>query len=311
MPTEAQIAANRLNAQKSTGPRTPEGKAIASQNSIKHSALWRNLFISSPANEESSAEFQALCDDYYAEFKPVGHVEELLVKQIIKAVWCMGRAEQAELAEIALSLKAVTNDNDGENNQNVESTDHGSGHVERVLQFASLNTEMDITDMLAAKDAGREYLLNILRQARQTCERDQGITREMFETTFKPFGNSLKSLTDPLTRMMEESAAHFKKPDASENLKKLGRDALAFFDEKIRQYEQLKAGRRPQVDPDLQSRQKAALLPAPHILYKILRYESAQERQFFRALHQLQKLQSRRRPAEQPQSDFDAKDHKK
>jgi hypothetical protein len=32
MATEAQIQANRLNAQKSTGPRTAEGKAQASQN---------------------------------------------------------------------------------------------------------------------------------------------------------------------------------------------------------------------------------------------------------------------------------------
>ena len=35
MPSERQLAANRLNAQKSTGPRTLEGKARASQNAFK------------------------------------------------------------------------------------------------------------------------------------------------------------------------------------------------------------------------------------------------------------------------------------
>ena len=37
MPTsEKQIAANRRNAKKSIGPNTPEGKAVASHNAIKH-----------------------------------------------------------------------------------------------------------------------------------------------------------------------------------------------------------------------------------------------------------------------------------
>ncbi|MHC4331688.1 MAG: hypothetical protein ACYSWW_26580 [Planctomycetota bacterium] len=36
MSTEAQVNANRENAKKSTGPRTPEGKTAVSQNAVKH-----------------------------------------------------------------------------------------------------------------------------------------------------------------------------------------------------------------------------------------------------------------------------------
>ena len=39
MPTTAQILANRNNSQKSTGPRTVEGKAVVSQNAVKHVLL--------------------------------------------------------------------------------------------------------------------------------------------------------------------------------------------------------------------------------------------------------------------------------
>ncbi len=41
MTTEAQLAANRLTAMKSTGPRTPAGKAMVGHNAMKHGLLSR------------------------------------------------------------------------------------------------------------------------------------------------------------------------------------------------------------------------------------------------------------------------------
>jgi hypothetical protein len=41
MATEKQINANRKNAQKSTGPKTAEGKAAVSQNAVKHGLFTR------------------------------------------------------------------------------------------------------------------------------------------------------------------------------------------------------------------------------------------------------------------------------
>ena len=54
MATTAQIQANRLNAQKSTGPRTAEGKERASQNAVKHGLLAREAVIQG----EDPAEFE-------------------------------------------------------------------------------------------------------------------------------------------------------------------------------------------------------------------------------------------------------------
>ncbi len=45
MATEAQTIANRSNAQKSTGPRTPEGKGVVAQNAVKHGLLARDVAI--------------------------------------------------------------------------------------------------------------------------------------------------------------------------------------------------------------------------------------------------------------------------
>jgi hypothetical protein len=45
MTTERRIGANRHNAQKSTGPRTPEGKAAVVLNGMKHGLLSRETLV--------------------------------------------------------------------------------------------------------------------------------------------------------------------------------------------------------------------------------------------------------------------------
>lgn len=50
MTSERRIAANRANAQKSTGPKTPEGKANAAQNARRHGFRAKSL-MPSHANE--------------------------------------------------------------------------------------------------------------------------------------------------------------------------------------------------------------------------------------------------------------------
>ena len=54
MTSQAKIAANRRNAEKSTGPRTEEGKAIVAQNAVKHGLLARRAVI----KDEDPAEFE-------------------------------------------------------------------------------------------------------------------------------------------------------------------------------------------------------------------------------------------------------------
>jgi hypothetical protein len=87
MSTQAQILANRRNAQKSTGPRTPEGKSAVSQNAVKHGLLARQDVISS----ESQAEFDLYREQMLAELVPAGPMASMLAERIVTLSWRLKR----------------------------------------------------------------------------------------------------------------------------------------------------------------------------------------------------------------------------
>ena len=89
MTTEAQTQANRINAQKSTGPRSPEGKAKVAQNALRHGLLAREAVVVG----EDTDDFDLLRDGLRAEWAPVGLTESLLVERIAGFFWRLQRAE--------------------------------------------------------------------------------------------------------------------------------------------------------------------------------------------------------------------------
>jgi hypothetical protein len=88
------IAANRLNAKKCTGPRTPRGKSHASVNALKHGIFARRRLI---AGEDVKA-YRELSQRVFAETTPRSAVETMLADQIVADLWRLRRVEQAERA---------------------------------------------------------------------------------------------------------------------------------------------------------------------------------------------------------------------
>ena len=89
----AKRAANRLNAQKSTGPRTPEGKANSSRNAITHGIFCRNLLLAS----EEAGEMEALRVEAVNRFKPRDGIEGVLVEQYLCCAWRLKRLRRTEM----------------------------------------------------------------------------------------------------------------------------------------------------------------------------------------------------------------------
>jgi hypothetical protein len=99
MATPAQITANRLNAQKSTGPSSDEGKAASRFNALKHAASAQSRII--PGEEDSA--LAGLTDAYERQFQPVGPEEQLLLEKIVAADWTQRRMRRLE-AEVLNAL---------------------------------------------------------------------------------------------------------------------------------------------------------------------------------------------------------------
>ena len=94
MSSQQQIEANRLNAQKSTGPTTTEGRAAVRLNSLKYGLYAETLILPG----EDPAAFETLLDRLDAEHQPATPTEEAFVSQIVMATWRRARIQRMEAA---------------------------------------------------------------------------------------------------------------------------------------------------------------------------------------------------------------------
>jgi len=95
--TDAVRAANRANAQSSTGPRTKQGKSNSSNNAVRHGILARKVEFDT---DEQRAEFLELRQHCKTELHPRGLVEKFIVEEIASLLWKLGIAEFLEAREL-------------------------------------------------------------------------------------------------------------------------------------------------------------------------------------------------------------------
>ena len=92
MASDKKAQANRQNALKSTGPKTPEGKASVRHNALKHGLLAQEVLL----QEEDEEALRELDERLRAELRPEGEIEDLLVEQIVAAQWRLRRMRRVE-----------------------------------------------------------------------------------------------------------------------------------------------------------------------------------------------------------------------
>jgi hypothetical protein len=103
MATPAQITANRANAQKSTGPRSTQGKSAARFNALKHGIDAASIVIPG----EDPADYEALAADYRRDFRPQTPSELFHVDTMLRADWQKRRLQRVE-ADLFRAVLAET-----------------------------------------------------------------------------------------------------------------------------------------------------------------------------------------------------------
>lgn len=280
--SKKQLRANKKNAKKG-GVKTGEGKAIIKYNALKHGLLAQETVITVGEGAENPDEFSALMDDLKVQLQPEGTLEEMLVEKVAVAYWRLRRAYRYESGLIRRELDTATDDfHEGRNREfNREHKTDEQIETEIAEEKEGLDGwRKDGRDLARMKKAGKplediydwegnwewlqdkyEYLL----LGHNDCE---GFDPQ----NFREFLNNKADWTDDQIWQAHVDLCN-------EKVKK--------HSEKIASLEKKKISNKLK----LQVIKKLGSIPSRHELDRLLRYEGSIERQFYKALNQLERLQ--------------------
>ncbi len=124
MPSDAQLTANRANAQLSTGPTSDAGRAASSKNHLSHG--FESEFRILP-NEDGS-KFNALVSDFLTDWAPANSIERTLVTNLAEFQWLSERARRLQ----SQALDQI--DHEAVDESEAVST-HDTARLERLIRY--------------------------------------------------------------------------------------------------------------------------------------------------------------------------------
>lgn len=97
MSTEAQIRANQHNAERSTGPKTEDGKAASCMNNFRWGLTGSTFQV---LDWEDQEEYDLLASGLRHDLQPRGFTEQLLIEKMAQAQWLAKRALELQALEL-------------------------------------------------------------------------------------------------------------------------------------------------------------------------------------------------------------------
>src|SRR6266700_43698 len=104
--SERKLQANRKNAKKSTGPKTPRGKAFSQRNAVKH-GLFAMHIMDFDVLREDPQQYEELLQGLREQYRPIGQAEELEVERAALCWWRLKRVWRYENVTNRVALRDI------------------------------------------------------------------------------------------------------------------------------------------------------------------------------------------------------------
>ena len=210
-----QLEANRHNAQQSTGPKTPAGKAVSRRNAIKHGLSGESVVVQGHHYAEDPRQFDILCCELEQTLQPVGRLEKLFVERIAICVWRSRRVLQAENGEIRISADI--------------------GATARIMrrQFDGESMAREGSPLEQLSSPAVRCIVNTLERLRERVQADGRLTVEALHVVWIAFENRESGLMEDLRQFREAATAKTNGSGEPNGNTQHCQDVLAYLDTKI------------------------------------------------------------------------------
>ena len=193
--SDKKLAANRRNAQKSTGPKTREGKRRSSMNATKSGTFMSKAMIfDGGLGQEQADELSELIEALREDWQPNSTEEELLVEERGIYRWRRRRNFACETAEISLRSRRIVEDDLRARRKRFE-TDRRS------------LPNRDGLDRLKASTLGIAFLIDELRAVLEEVSPTGKLKRDSVQRLSRIYGAGSGTLTEQSKRELGKDPA--------------------------------------------------------------------------------------------------------
>jgi hypothetical protein len=264
------VQANRQNALKSTGPKTPKGKRYSRRNAFKHGLFAMTVFMWDDSRRESQQQYQELLDRLAENYQPVGAAEDLEVERIAVCWWRLRCAWGYENSEISLGHANVAV-------RVQEAISRGPLLSRDRARLALLRSaEMEIEDTGKISDQLKEKMFDADGEFRTLWELLERPAKKMCDDIYARQAGLPLSAGEGLAQADPDSSTHLI----------LATTVLAICALEHKAESMVQSGSKVAYD--------GVAVPKSETLDRVLRADAAAERNLNRAIDRLERLQRRR-----------------